>query len=80
MSAILCYLKDLPLSTGYIDVLAKMNLTWGTLSFTALSDEQTTDFFQNYFGFVSMLFKNPTYRQQYAVCFIVRGRLNLSVF
>jgi hypothetical protein len=68
MSAILCYLKDLPVSTAYVDVLAKMNLTWGTMNFAVLSDEQTTDFFQNYFGFVATLFKNPVYRQQYAVC------------
>lgn len=78
MSATLGYLKDLPLSAAYIDVLNKMNLKWETLDALTLTDEQFTDFLTNYFGFVSMLFDNPTYKQQYTVC--LRYRLNFKYY
>lgn len=69
MSTILCYLKDLPLSPAYVDVLINLNLNWDSLDFSKLTDEQATDFLANYFGFITTLFENSTYRKQYEVCF-----------
>ncbi|KAI6177113.1 hypothetical protein M3Y97_00871800 [Aphelenchoides bicaudatus] len=65
MSTILCYLKDLPLSPAYVDVLINFNLNWDSLDFSKLTDEQATDFLANYFGFITTLFENSTYRKQY---------------
>lgn len=56
LSTMLCYLKELPVHKDHVDSLTKLNLTWESLNFSTLSDEQSSDFLQNYFGFVSTLF------------------------
>lgn len=64
-----CYLKDLPLNSTYIDIILELNLTWDDLNLPTLTDEQTIDFFHNYFKLVSVLSRNATYKQRYTVRF-----------
>jgi predicted 3-demethylubiquinone-9 3-methyltransferase (glyoxalase superfamily) len=70
ISAMICYFKDLPLNLTYIDILMGLNLTWENLNFASLTDEQTIDFFENYFEYISILSAKATYEQKYAVCFL----------
>lgn len=65
----LYYFKELPLDFNYANVLVNLNLNWESMDIISQTDEQTVDFFQNYFGYVSNLFKDAGCRQKYEVCF-----------